>query len=192
MPPTPILTQPSSLTANKELPVIRIPGRKVRRGAAAVEMALVLPLMLWLLVGVWEVGRMVEVQQLLSNAAREGARQAATGQFTNAQVEQVVVNYLKVAGIPTTNLNTTGNTGIQTITGTPQVQMVTDVTNPSYDVSQAAYLDQIKVTVQIPFQDVKWSLLNLITNSSTTMNATVIWYTMVDKPYPTPPEPPPG
>jgi Flp pilus assembly protein TadG len=173
--------------------MIRTSARSARRhGAAAVEMAMVLPLLVWLLVGVWEVGRMVEVQQIISNAAREGARQAATGQFTNAQVEQVVANYLQVAGIPTTNLNTTGNTGIQTITGTAQVKMVTDLTNPSYDVSQAGYLDQIQVTVQIPFQDVKWSVLNLITQSSTTMKATVTWYTMVDKPYPIPPEPPPG
>jgi Flp pilus assembly protein TadG len=170
----------------------KFPGQTRRRGAAAVELAVVLPLILLLLTGIWEVGRMVEVQQILSNAAREGARQAATGQFTNAQVEQIVVQYLNVAGIPTTNVNTTGNTGIQNITGSPQATMVTDLTNPSYDVSNAQYLDQLQVTVQIPFQDVRWSVLSLITSSSTTMNATVKWYTMVDKPYPIPPDPPPG
>jgi Flp pilus assembly protein TadG len=169
-----------------------LPCQGRRRGAAAVELAVVAPVILVLLTGIWEVGRMVEVQQMLSNAAREGARQAATGQLTNSKVENVVVQYLQVAGIPTTNSNTTGNNGIQAITGNPEVQMVTDLTNPGYDVSNAQYLDQIQVTVQIPFQDVRWSLLSLITSQSTTMNATVTWYTMVDKPYPIPPDPPPG
>src|SRR5262249_8726464 len=97
----------------------KFPQQQRRRGAAAVELALVLPLIIILLTGIWEVGRMVEVQQILSNAAREGARQASTGQITNADVEQVVVQYLNVAGIPTANINTTGNTGIQSITGSP-------------------------------------------------------------------------
>jgi Flp pilus assembly protein TadG len=154
-----------------------------RTGAAAVELAMVLPLILTLLLGIWEVGRMIEVQQILSNAAREGARQASTGQFTNQQVEQVVVQYLKNAGIPAANLNVTGN---------PGPQMVTDVTHPGSDASQAVYLDQLQVTVQIPFNDVHWSVLGLITNPSTKLVATVNWYTMVDKPYPIPPEPPEG
>ncbi len=42
-----------------------------RRAAAAVEMALLAPLMTTLLLGIWEVARMVEVQQLVNNAARE-------------------------------------------------------------------------------------------------------------------------
>src|SRR5262249_21022107 len=70
--------------------------RRPRRATAAVELALTLPLILWLLIGLWEVGRIVEVQQFLFNAAREGARQAATGQYTNAQVQQIALNYLKI------------------------------------------------------------------------------------------------
>jgi Flp pilus assembly protein TadG len=42
-----------------------------------------LPLILSIVAGLWEVGRVVEVQQLLANAAREAGRQAATGQYTN-------------------------------------------------------------------------------------------------------------
>ena len=39
-----------------------------------------------LLMGVWEVGRLVQVEQLLNNAAREGARQASTSNVTTAGV----------------------------------------------------------------------------------------------------------
>ncbi len=66
-----------------------------RYGAASVELALVLTFVLVpILLGIWEVGRMVEVQQNLYNAVREGGRQASTGQKTIAQVQQTVVNYL--------------------------------------------------------------------------------------------------
>jgi Flp pilus assembly protein TadG len=161
----------------------KLPVRDRRRAAAAVEMAMVLPPILILLLGIWEVGRMVEIQQILANAAREGARQASTGQLTNQQVEQVVVQYLNAAGVPTTHVNVTGSGG---------PQMVTDLTNPSFDVSNAAYLDQIQVTVQIPFNDVRFSVLSLISSPSTIITTTVTFYSMVDKPYPAPPEPPAG
>jgi len=44
------------------------------RGAAAVEFALVLPVLLVLLFGIMEVGRLFQVQATLSAAAREGVR----------------------------------------------------------------------------------------------------------------------
>ena len=40
-----------------------------------------------LMLGTWEVGRMVEVSQILNNAVREGGRSASTGQYTNSQVQ---------------------------------------------------------------------------------------------------------
>jgi Flp pilus assembly protein TadG len=47
------------------------------RGAAAVEMAIVLPLLLVILIGTMEFGRVFNVQNSLTQAAREGARHAA-------------------------------------------------------------------------------------------------------------------
>src|SRR6059058_4755881 len=83
----------------------RICGQLPRRGTAAVEFAFLSPILLALLLGVWEVGRLAQVQQILTNAAREGARQAAGGKQTTAQVQQTVLNYLTNA-----NINTTGTT----------------------------------------------------------------------------------
>jgi Flp pilus assembly protein TadG len=49
-------------------------------GVAAVELAVVLLFFVVpLLLAVWEVGRLIHVQQLLSNSAREGGRLAALG-----------------------------------------------------------------------------------------------------------------
>ncbi|MRX43315.1 pilus assembly protein [Agromyces sp. Q22] len=44
------------------------------RGAAAVEFALVLPILLLLILGIFEFGRLFNIQIQLSNAAREAAR----------------------------------------------------------------------------------------------------------------------
>jgi Flp pilus assembly protein TadG len=51
-------------------------GRK-EKGAVAVEMAIVLPLLLLILLGIMEFGRALNVQVSLTQAAREGARYAA-------------------------------------------------------------------------------------------------------------------
>ena len=48
-------------------------------GAAAVELALVLPLLLLLVFGIIDFGRMLNTQITLTEAAREGARAAALG-----------------------------------------------------------------------------------------------------------------
>lgn len=47
------------------------------RGAAAVEMAIILPLLLLIVIGTIEFGRVLNVQVSLTQAAREGARHAA-------------------------------------------------------------------------------------------------------------------
>ena len=41
-----------------------------RSGTAAVELAVCLPFMLLLILGIWEIGRMVQVQQLIANVTQ--------------------------------------------------------------------------------------------------------------------------
>ena len=52
----------------------RASNRKTRRAAAVVEFAVVAPVLFLLVFGMIEFGRMVMVQQVLTNASREGAR----------------------------------------------------------------------------------------------------------------------
>ncbi len=60
-----------------------------RAGTATVELALVLPLLLLLLMGIVEFGLLFEDFMLLKNAAREGARTGATGASTTAIADRV-------------------------------------------------------------------------------------------------------
>ncbi|WP_429886081.1 TadE/TadG family type IV pilus assembly protein [Geoalkalibacter halelectricus] len=66
------------------------------RGAAAVEFAVVLPLLLLILLGIIEYGLIFYNKQVLTNASREGARFGivAGERATSASIEQEVSNYL--------------------------------------------------------------------------------------------------
>jgi Flp pilus assembly protein TadG len=150
--------------------------RPQRRAVAAVEFAMILPVILTLLLGIWEVGRMIEIQQILYNAAREGGRQAASGELTNAQVQDAVTDSLQTSGVPVNNV----------------VVTVKDLDTPANDVSNANYLDRIQITVTIPIADIRWSLISLVTTPGQLMVSQVEWVTMVDKPYPSAPVPPQG
>jgi Flp pilus assembly protein TadG len=57
-------------------------GKVRRRGAAAVEFAVCAPLLFLLLLGLWEVGRITEVGNVMWNSSREGARDASLGLFS--------------------------------------------------------------------------------------------------------------
>jgi Flp pilus assembly protein TadG len=57
---------------------VRSIGRDTR-GQAVIEFALVLPLLLVLMISVWEFARAWNIQQVLTDAAREGARVAVVG-----------------------------------------------------------------------------------------------------------------
>ena len=57
--------------------MMRFRHRRGERGAAAVEFALVLPVLLLLVLGLIEFSRLYNIQISLSNAAREGARSMA-------------------------------------------------------------------------------------------------------------------
>lgn len=82
--------------------------RNQRRGAAVVEFAIVAPLFMAMLMGVLETSRMMETENLLSVAAREGGRLGAmdreglmtAGQTSNQKVIADVLGFLESSGLP--------------------------------------------------------------------------------------------
>jgi Flp pilus assembly protein TadG len=72
------------------------------RGAAAVEMALVLPLLLLIVGGIVDFGRFFYTQNIVVNAAREGARSRALGYLIPASTDRVNQSLTGVQGIPGT------------------------------------------------------------------------------------------
>lgn len=80
-----------------------------RRGSAMIELAVTLPMLFVLVFGVMEVGRALEVFQILTTAVREGGRFGATdkqgfipdGETANEKISADVMNFLEASGIPT-------------------------------------------------------------------------------------------
>lgn len=65
-----------------------------RRGAAAVEFAVVAPVFVLMIFGMIEVSRGIMVKQIMTNAAREGARAAILDGATGTDVTTSVNTYL--------------------------------------------------------------------------------------------------
>lgn len=74
-------------------------SRSGRRGLAAVEMALMLPIFLLLLLGVMDVARLFWTQGVVRDAAFEGARIAVLNEPTTTQIETKIVRELTSGGI---------------------------------------------------------------------------------------------
>ena len=69
-----------------------------RKGQSLVEFALVLPILLLIVVGILEFGIAFRTFQVVTNAAREGARTAVL-RTTDAEVRGVVDRYLESGGL---------------------------------------------------------------------------------------------
>ncbi len=111
----------------------RRPGLHDRRGTAVVEFALVCPLFFLLVFGMIEYGRMVMVQQILTNSAREGARVGILDNSTQSNVDAAVNRYLTSAGISSATITVSPNPPSAATSGNP-----------------------VEVTVSVPFNQVSW------------------------------------
>lgn len=136
-----------------------------RRGSASVEFAVCLPVLCTILLGVWDIGRLAEVNQVLNNAAREGGRQASTGTCTAAEVQAGVQSYMNRAGINTTGISVS----------------FANLTSGAADPQDANQLDKLRVTVTLPANNVRFILAGNLPGVSS-LSATSIWVSMRDIP----------
>ena len=173
--------------------MLRRSGRPFRPGVAAVEFGLVTMLFIVpLLIGVWEVGRLVQVQQIVSNAAREGARLAAQAYTIKSDgtvtqiykdssggtpnVRDAVYQYLMAAGL--TNLQNT----------TADLEVTFEFLAPRSNGAAATEPYQgekgqpFRVTVTIrDWAKVRWINLGLVNPSR--VSASVNWQMLIDDPF---------
>jgi Flp pilus assembly protein TadG len=69
------------------------------RGAALIEAAMIMPMILLISVGIFEFGRAYQTSQVLTNAAREGARLAVLEGRTDGDVRARVNQYVTDGGL---------------------------------------------------------------------------------------------
>jgi Flp pilus assembly protein TadG len=73
--------------------------------AQLVEFALVLPMLLLIVLGIAEFGFIFQRYEVVTNAAREGARMAVLPGYTDADVDARVRTYMTQGRVPTTGAN---------------------------------------------------------------------------------------
>lgn len=112
------------------------PGmRSGRRGTATIELAVLAPVLIVLMLGILEVGRAIMVSQMVTDAAREGARRATIIGGSDTTAKNAVTNYL-------------------TQTGVPGVSASNTTVSPSADSASSG--TAITVTVTVPYGNVPW------------------------------------
>ncbi len=126
-------------------------------GAAAVEMALVLPFLLIIIMGIIEFGRVLYSHQVITNAAREASRASATDfePYTDA-----ANRVLEPAGIPspTESCSTSPSLGY---TGICQTIVIIPVGTTT------AQAHQVAISYNIAYMTPLGSLLEMIAGEST-------------------------
>ena len=161
-----------------------------RRAVAAIELALVTAgVLIPLMFGVWEIGRMIQVRQILSNSAREGARLAAQGYTINSTGTPVQVR------VSTGSPNVTDTVygflhamGLKKLAKTDITVAFAFTANGVTNGSMPAepYLGDkgqpFKVTVTIPWTKVRWVNAGLI--NPTNLTYVVQWEMLRDDVFP--------
>lgn len=74
-------------------------SRRRRSGVAMLELAIVLPIFLMLVLGIIEMGRVMMIGQMTTNACREACRRAIVPGTTHQSVVDTANGYLDAAGI---------------------------------------------------------------------------------------------
>lgn len=75
-----------------------------QKGQAIVELAIILPLILFLIIGMIDFGRVMNAYLVANNASREGARQAAVGK---SDTEIVTMIHQTAASLDSSNVQIT-------------------------------------------------------------------------------------
>lgn len=90
----------------------RLRGLRGETGAELVELAVVLPLLLILIAGIVDFGFLLQSFQVVTNAAREGARIGVLPGYNTADVQGRVASYVTAAGLPGTPTTTVNSVSI--------------------------------------------------------------------------------
>ncbi len=182
----------------------------IRRGIAATELALLAPFLLTLLMGLWEVGRYIALQDLVDNAAREGGRLGSSSAYFSStnfnsptppnaaftlplpsktpacEVQQRVLLYMQGAGLDTTSATvkiTNMGTALKPKSWSYTYTQGGTISGSGYDPTAAAdQLDQMTITVTMPYKNGAWSPLSWFISQSATVTAQASWVSMADIP----------
>ncbi len=115
------------------------------------EFAVIAPLLVTLVFGMLEFSRLMMVEQLLTNASREGARTGVLAGSSASDVRTTVQNYLSNSGLSVSD---------------PANQI-----NVGPDPSTSSAGTAITVTINLPWSSVSWPVSFFLTNQNLSATA---------------------
>jgi TadE-like protein len=125
------------------------PRASWRRAVAATEFALVLPFLVLLATGTFEIARGIIVRQVLTDAARKACRNGVNPGRANTDITADANDILTDNSIPTS------------------AATITILVNGlAVDASTAQKGDKLSVKISVPFNQVSWTPLFFFNNSS--------------------------
>jgi len=127
------------------------------RGQAVIELALTLPLLLLVVLGIFDFGFMFQRYEVVTNAAREGARVGVLPDYQPADAENRALQYLDAGGLGGAGITTVAAAGC--IAGRPlanktrcAVATLGTTTLPAVGGEAAKTVDQITVVVEFDYE----------------------------------------
>jgi len=128
-------------------------SRAVRseRGQAIIEMALTLPLLLLIIMGIFDFGLMFQRYEVVTNAAREGGRVGVLADYTPDLARLRALDYLAVGGLNGAVRGSVANCDQAFAPGTRCVSAVVSNTTITGS-SPARTVEQITVTVDYDYE----------------------------------------
>jgi Flp pilus assembly protein TadG len=120
-------------------------------GQAIIEFALTLPLLLLVVMGIFDFGLMFQKYEAVTNAAREGARIGVLPDYTPAHAQQRALAYLAASGMTGTPRGTLASCAGTFVAGSRCVSAVLGTTTIT-GVSPTVTVSIITVTATYDFQ----------------------------------------
>lgn len=137
--------------------------RKTRRGVAALEFAVIAPVLVLFIFGIIEIGRVVMVSQMATNASRETARYAAQGTADTATLTTYCTQYLSSVGISSSALS---SVAIEYQTSSTSGGVTTYTWSTTTNPTTLAQGTPIRATVTLNYSAVAWLPTTFFVGSS--------------------------
>ncbi len=122
------------------------PVRLIRSGVAMLEMAIVLPILLLLVLGIIEMGRVMMINQMTTNACREACRRAIVPGMDHDTVISIVNGYLDASGISQTGRQVT----------------VRNANGQSSRLEDIGSHEPVTIQVQAPYSENTWGFTSIM------------------------------
>src|SRR5262245_10102372 len=152
---------------------MRVQARARRAGAAVIEFAVVVPVLLLFLLGIVEYGRMLMVAQMTTSGSREGARYAVQADAIPSGVDQYVRTSLTQTVVP--------SAGITAVAVEYQVSS----SDPAYTADNQGWVTAtnlsalpsgtaVRVRVEVSYAAVSWLPTGVFLPSGTKLSGTTV------------------